>query len=219
MPTSRRWCRRISATCSAFLPSAPPTQCSTSEAAEIAYAGPRRRTVGRLMVEWKASIPHPMQSLCALQTPRHRDACNTRYRAARYTLPGRDFHPLDHASLPGAQCPDPLIEIFFQSLRVRLRLSASRHGDSGAIDEGHGQNGNRSHLLVNLGIYPQKKAVPMRVVLALIATLAAMPGSVFADNPYAAAGISNPDHVAHVLARLQQAVAADDRATVAEMVN
>jgi len=24
--------------------------------------------------------------------------CNTRYRAARYTLPGRDFHPLDRAS-------------------------------------------------------------------------------------------------------------------------
>ena len=25
-------------------------------------------------------------------------ACNTRYRAARYALPGRDFHPLDSAS-------------------------------------------------------------------------------------------------------------------------
>jgi hypothetical protein len=25
-------------------------------------------------------------------------ACNTRYRAARYALPGRDFHPLDRAS-------------------------------------------------------------------------------------------------------------------------
>ena len=25
--------------------------------------------------------------------------CNTRYRAARYALPGRVFHPLDRASL------------------------------------------------------------------------------------------------------------------------
>jgi hypothetical protein len=43
--------------------------------------------------------PIPMQSLCTLQTPRCRDARNTRYRAARYALPGRDFHPLDRASL------------------------------------------------------------------------------------------------------------------------
>ena len=39
-----------------------------------------------------------MQSLCTLRTPRCRDARNTRYRAARYALPGRDFHPLDRAS-------------------------------------------------------------------------------------------------------------------------
>ena len=39
-----------------------------------------------------------MQSLCTLRTPRRRDARNTRYRAARYALPGRDLHPLDHAS-------------------------------------------------------------------------------------------------------------------------
>ena len=39
-----------------------------------------------------------MQSLCTLRTPRCRDARNTRYRAARYALPGRDLHPLDRAS-------------------------------------------------------------------------------------------------------------------------
>jgi hypothetical protein len=39
-----------------------------------------------------------MQSLCTLRTPRCRDARNTRYRAARYALPGRDLHPLDHVS-------------------------------------------------------------------------------------------------------------------------
>jgi hypothetical protein len=39
-----------------------------------------------------------MQLLCTLQTPRCRDARNTRYRAARYALPGRDLHPLDYAS-------------------------------------------------------------------------------------------------------------------------
>jgi hypothetical protein len=48
-----------------------------------------------------------MQSLCTLRTPRCRDARNTRYRAARCALPGRDLHPLDHASFPGAPCGDP----------------------------------------------------------------------------------------------------------------
>jgi len=35
--------------------------------------------------------------------------CNTRYRAARYALPGRDFHPLDRASFAWrTRCsPDP----------------------------------------------------------------------------------------------------------------
>jgi hypothetical protein len=48
----------------------------------------------------------------------------------------------------------------------------------------------------------------MRVVLALIALLVTS-GPVLADNPYAAAGISDPAHVTQFLARLKQAVAAD----------
>ena len=40
-----------------------------------------------------------------------------------------------------------------------------------------------------------------------------------ADNPYAAAGISEPAHVTQFLARLKQAMAADDRAALAAMVN
>jgi len=44
-------------------------------------------------------------------------------------------------------------------------------------------------------------------------------GPVLADNPYAAAGISDPAHVTQFLARLKQAVAANDRSTVAAMVN
>ena len=39
------------------------------------------------------------------------------------------------------------------------------------------------------------------------------------NNPYAAAGISNPAHIAQFLARLKQALAAGDRAAVAAMVN
>ncbi len=58
----------------------------------------------------------------------------------------------------------------------------------------------------------------MRVVLALIALLVTS-GTVLADNPYAAAGISDPAHVTQFLARLKQAVAADDHAAVAAMVN
>jgi hypothetical protein len=59
----------------------------------------------------------------------------------------------------------------------------------------------------------------MRIALALIAIFLATSGPALADNPYAAAGISNPAHVTQFLARLKQAVAADDHATVAAMVN
>src|ERR1700692_4189917 len=58
---------------------------------------------------FRGPIPYPMQSLCTLRTPRRRDARNTRYRAARYALPGRDLHPLDRASFPGAPCGDPIM--------------------------------------------------------------------------------------------------------------
>ena len=59
----------------------------------------------------------------------------------------------------------------------------------------------------------------MRVALVLITIFLATSGPVLADNPYAAAGISNPAHVTQFLARLKQAVAADDHAIVASMVN
>jgi hypothetical protein len=54
-----------------------------------------------------------MQSLCTLRTPRCRDARNTRYRAARYALPGRDLHPLDRVSFAWRTFRDPTkIEIY-----------------------------------------------------------------------------------------------------------
>ena len=56
------------------------------------------------------------------------------------------------------------------------------------------------------------------VTLALIAILVATSGPALADNPYAAAGISNPAHVTQFLARLKQAVAANDHATVGTMI-
>jgi hypothetical protein len=59
----------------------------------------------------------------------------------------------------------------------------------------------------------------MRVILViLIALFAVTSGPARADNPYAVAGISNPAHVTLFLARLKQAVAADDHAAVAAMV-
>jgi len=59
----------------------------------------------------------------------------------------------------------------------------------------------------------------MRVILViLIALFAVTSGPARADNPYAVAGISNPTHVTQFLARLKQAVAADDHAAVAAMV-
>ena len=59
----------------------------------------------------------------------------------------------------------------------------------------------------------------MRVVLALLIAVFTVPsGPAHADNPYAVAGISNPAQVAQFVARLKQAVAADDRAAIAGMV-
>src|SRR5262249_9645648 len=54
--------------------------------------------------------------------------------------------------------------------------------------------------------------------LALVGVWAILAGPVHAENPYAAAGISNPAHVTEFLARLQRAVAGDDRAAAAAMV-
>lgn len=54
--------------------------------------------------------------------------------------------------------------------------------------------------------------------LAVLAALV-LPSPCLAGNPYAAAGITEPAHVTQFLARLQQAVAAGDRATVAGMVS
>ena len=54
--------------------------------------------------------------------------------------------------------------------------------------------------------------------LSLLALLA-WSSPYFADNPYAAAGISEPEHVTQFLARLKQAVAANDRGAVAAMVS
>ena len=59
----------------------------------------------------------------------------------------------------------------------------------------------------------------MRVTLGfLIALFVAASGLARADNPYAVAGISNPAHVTQFLARLKQAMAADDHAAVAAML-
>src|SRR5690349_17664645 len=60
---------------------------------------------------FRGSIPHPMQSLCTLRTPRCRDARNTRYRAARYALPGRDLHPLDRASFAWRTVSGPRLHV------------------------------------------------------------------------------------------------------------
>ena len=53
--------------------------------------------------------------------------------------------------------------------------------------------------------------------LAVLAVLASS-SPCLADNPYAAAGITEPAHVTQFLARLQRAIAAGDRAAVAAMV-
>jgi hypothetical protein len=59
----------------------------------------------------------------------------------------------------------------------------------------------------------------LRVILFLLIALAGASGPARADNPYAGAGISNPAQVTQFVVRLKQAVATDDRAAIAGMVN
>ena len=59
----------------------------------------------------------------------------------------------------------------------------------------------------------------LRVILVLlIALFAGASGPAPANNPYAAAGISDPAHVTQFLARMKQAITADDHAAIAAMV-
>jgi hypothetical protein len=69
-----------------------------------------------------------------------------------------------------------------------------------------------------MSAYPTSMAAPMRIAFVLTTFLASFE-PVFADNPYAAAGISNPAHVTQFLARLKQAVAGDNHGSVVAMVN
>ncbi len=53
----------------------------------------------RIYKYFGACYPHLTRSLCTLQTIRYRMACNTRYRAVRWTLPGQAFQPASHLQL------------------------------------------------------------------------------------------------------------------------
>ena len=56
------------------------------------------------------------------------------------------------------------------------------------------------------------------IFVLLIALLAVAFDPARADNPYAVAGISDPAHVTQFLARLKQAMTADDHAAIAAMI-
>ena len=58
-----------------------------------------------VVISWLNPTPHAITVYA--WTPRCRDARNTRYRAARYALPGRDFTRWIAPASPGAPCGDP----------------------------------------------------------------------------------------------------------------
>src|SRR5712671_6482812 len=69
---------------------------------------------------FRESIPHPVQPLSTLRTPRYRDARKTRSRPACSALDGPDFHWQAHSSFPIAPRTRLLPLIGF--LRVNYRL-------------------------------------------------------------------------------------------------
>ena len=66
---------------------------------------------------FRESIPHPVQPLSTLRTPRRRDARKTRSRPACSALNGPDFHWQAHSSFPLA----PRIRLSDKTSRLRPR--------------------------------------------------------------------------------------------------
>jgi hypothetical protein len=67
-------------------------------------------------------------------------------------------------------------------------------------------------------MHPQRSPLTKVLVRSGSCALAVPFGPARADNPYAVAGISNPAQVTQFLARLKQAITADDHAAIAAMV-
>ena len=68
------------------------TRCAAFAGAGASSASATRR--------FRESIPHPVQPLSTLRTPRRRDARKTRSRPACSALNGPDFHWQAHSSFP-----------------------------------------------------------------------------------------------------------------------
>ena len=66
---------------------------------------------------FRESIPHPVQPLSTLRTPRYRDARKTRSRPACSALDGPDFHWQAHSSFPIA----PRIRLSDKTSRFRVQ--------------------------------------------------------------------------------------------------
>src|SRR5712671_5316933 len=66
---------------------------------------------------FRESIPHPVQPLSTLRTPRYRDARKTRSRPACSALDGPDFHWQAHSSFPIA----PRIRLSDKTSRLHPR--------------------------------------------------------------------------------------------------
>src|SRR6266481_1055898 len=80
---------------------------------------------------FRESIPHPVQPLSTLRTPRYRDARKTRSRPACSALDGPDFHWQAHSSFPIAPRTRLLPLIGF--LRVNYRLEKEGPFDPGEM--------------------------------------------------------------------------------------
>ncbi len=72
---------------------------SHSETRCAAFAGAGASSASTTC-RFRESIPHPVQPLSTLRTPRYRDARKTRSRPACSALDGPDFHWQAHSSFP-----------------------------------------------------------------------------------------------------------------------
>ena len=120
---------------------------SHSETRCAAFAGAGASSASTTC-RFRESIPHPVQPLSTLQTPRYRDARKTRSRPACSALNGPDFHWQAHSSFPLARrVAQPFLAFAPTDPIVRL----SRNGLFRRVTRGHARAPNQRWWITGFG--------------------------------------------------------------------
>ena len=140
---------------------------SHSETRCAAFAGAGASSASTTC-RFRESIPHPVQPLSTLRTPRCRDARKTRSRPACSALDGPDFHWQAHSSFPIAprtlalaRLKDCLLEMIFAADRSPLSGLNGSAWCGGGTDAGCG-GPSGGFQLIQTEMLPCKTRIALR---------------------------------------------------------